>query len=110
MMQIKMTLELPIRMVKKGNWFIASCPALDVVDQGETPEEAKEHLGGALVAFLTSCLSRGVLEEVLQDCGFATVFSEEAFKGEESEFTEDKIDIPLYLLAKYSSSGQCHHA
>ncbi len=111
-MQIKMMLELPIKVVKKERWFIASCPALDVVDQGDTAEEAKAHLGEALMLFLESCLDRGVLEEVLRDCGFEPVCSDESdvAEREEIESPEDTIDVPLYLLAKLAGSGQCHHA
>ncbi len=111
-MQIKMTLELPIKVVKKERWFIASCPALDIVDQGDTAEEAKAHLGGALIGFLVSCLAHGTLDEVLRDCGFSPVLSDNPDETnlEEIEPCEDTIAVPLYLLAKYAGSGQCHHA
>ncbi len=49
--------------------FIAHCPTLDVYSQGDTQEEAFEHLREALDLFVDSCTERGVLREVLEDCG-----------------------------------------
>lgn len=49
--------------------FIAHCSALDVYSQGDTQEEAFEHLKEALDLFIESCTERGVLREVLEDAG-----------------------------------------
>lgn len=53
-----------------GKWWIGECPNLGVITQGETFERANENLQEALRAFLTSCLERGTLEEVLRQSGF----------------------------------------
>jgi predicted RNase H-like HicB family nuclease len=63
--------KLPARVRKKGNWFISSCPALDVYSQGRTREEAERNLVDALKGFFLSCYERGSLDAVLRDAGFA---------------------------------------
>jgi predicted RNase H-like HicB family nuclease len=103
---MKMTLELPIVVTPKEKWYVAACPALDVVSQGESAEEAKKHLAEALHLFLVSCLERGNLEAVLKECGFSPLAEAPSF---DPASVQDKIDIPLYLLAKFSESCQCHH-
>lgn len=108
-MQIKITLSLPVEVVKKKKWYVATCAALDVVSQGDTPETAKAHLQGALMVFLESCLDRGVLEEVLQECGFMPVPSGEPGPRSEEEL-QDTVDIPPYQLTKYTDSNHCRRA
>jgi len=104
--KMKMTLELPISITRKEKWYVAACPALDVVSQGDSAEEAKGNLAEALHLFLTSCLVRGTLEAVLKGCGFSPVADHYA---PASDPAQDRIDIPLYLLAGFSESDQCHH-
>ncbi|MGC8491111.1 MAG: type II toxin-antitoxin system HicB family antitoxin [Syntrophobacteraceae bacterium] len=77
-MKIKITLSLPFQVAKKREWYVASCRALDVVSHGDSPETPKAHLEEALLVFLESCLERGVLEEVLRECGFAPTLSGDA--------------------------------
>jgi predicted RNase H-like HicB family nuclease len=104
--KMKLIMELPIKVTKKEEWFVAACPALDVVSQGDTAVEAKAHLAEALQLFLHSCLERGSLDAVLKDCGFSPVSGPIG----EDDIAEDKIDIPLHLLAVLSEPDQCHHA
>ena len=105
-MRIKITLSLPVEVVKKRKWYVASCRALDVASQGDTPEAAKGRLEEALIVFLESCLERGVLEEVLRECGFAPALSDESEAGA----AQDTVEIPLYLLAKQTDTRHCHLA
>lgn len=67
---IKITFQLPMQMVKKEQWYVASCSALDVHSQGDSQEHAKTNLIEALTLFLSSCLERGTLEAILKECGF----------------------------------------
>ena len=103
--KMKMTLELPVRVTQKEKWYVAACPALDVVSQGDTAEEAKTHLAEALQLFLISCLERGTLEAVLKECGFSPVP-----ESPPEDPAMEKIDIPLHLLARFSESDQCPRA
>lgn len=72
---IVMNIRLPIKIVQKGIWYVASCPFLDVISQGESQEKAKANLKEALFLFLGSCLERGTLHQVLKECGFERVKS-----------------------------------
>lgn len=106
-MRIQMTFKLPVKIFKEKEWFVGWCPALDVASQGETPEKAKAHLGEALLLFLETCLDHGTLDEVLRECGFVPVISDEPYvaKPEETEMAGDTIDVPLYFLAKSAGSS-----
>lgn len=53
-----------------GSIWIASCPSLDVVTQGESFDQAHENLTEALTLFFESCIRRGTLEQVLQEAGY----------------------------------------
>jgi len=68
--KIFINFKFPISIKKKGKWYIASCPALDVYTQGETISKAKTNLNAAISLFITSCLERGTLDAVLKECGF----------------------------------------
>jgi predicted RNase H-like HicB family nuclease len=110
-MRIILTARLPIKITEKPKWFVASCPALDVVSQGETAEQAKTNIAEALTLFLRSCVERGTLDAVLKRCGFTSVVEP---KGEFEPIgqvgEEEYVDIPLYLLSKFEENRQCHTA
>ena len=42
----------PIVKMKEGNWFVASCPSLDIATQGKTEEEAKENMQELIQEYL----------------------------------------------------------
>ena len=39
---------------RQGDWYVATCPELDVASQGKTVEEAKKNLHEAVQLFLES--------------------------------------------------------
>ena len=43
---------LPAVITREGNWFVASCPLIDVATQGETEEEVKENMGDLISDFM----------------------------------------------------------
>jgi predicted RNase H-like HicB family nuclease len=102
---ITMTIKLPIKVVKKRRWYVASCPVLDVFSQGETEKEAIDNLSEALSLFLISCLERGTLEQVLRECGFNDVSPEIVNKPTLSK--KRYIDIPLSLLSNHKVIDTC---
>ncbi len=61
---IEITMRLPVKIVQKKKWYVASCPSLDVVSQGETAEEARENLKEALFLFLDSCIELSISRNV----------------------------------------------
>ena len=70
---IQFNANLPAKVTRKEKWFVAACPILDITSQGDNEEQAKKNLGEAISLFFTSCFERGVLDEVLKDCGFKAV-------------------------------------
>ena len=110
-MKIQLTAKLPIQITRKEKWFLASCPALDVMTQGETEEQARANIAEALTLFLRSCIERGMLDAVLKQCGFTSVVEhEEELEPAEQANKADYVNIPLYLLSKFEENRQCHSA
>jgi len=58
---LTISFNLPIKIKKKGKWYISSCPALDVFSQGENPEQARANIKEALTAFFIGCMELGTL-------------------------------------------------
>ena len=61
------TVDIEIRHI--GDRFLSACPALDLFSQGDTEEEAKNHLLDALNGFLETCHEMGTLQKVLSEAG-----------------------------------------
>lgn len=104
--RMKVTIELPVKVVKKRKWFVAECRALDVYAQGESSEQARKNLEQSLFLFLQSCIERGTLFDVLRQCGFEPASSTDA--GLENASSQDLVNVPLYLLSRFSESRHCH--
>jgi predicted RNase H-like HicB family nuclease len=103
-MQIGMEFRLPARIRKKGKWYVASCPSLDVHSQGHTRDEARQNLIDALVFFLESCFARGTLEEVLRAGGFTP---RAARLGARTRLVKDEesviVPLPFMIRSRRSS-------
>jgi predicted RNase H-like HicB family nuclease len=108
--KITLTAKLPIQITKKANWYIASCPALDVASQGETEEIAKKNISEALTMFLRSCVERGTLDAVLKQCGFRSVVAQDDIESSEPPPDQEYVDIPLHLLSQFEENRHCHNA
>ena len=103
---ITMTVKLPIKVIKKARWYVASCPVLDVFSQGDTEKKATDNLTEALSLFLISCLERGTLEQVLKECVFNSVSP--AIKKKSLMTSRMRyIDIPLSLLSNQRGTDDC---
>ena len=80
---------------RKGKWYVASCPPLDLTTQGRTKEEAKKNLLEASELFITSCIERGTLDQALKELGFVPL------KGKSAPLPPDAffmaIPIPFGL-------------
>lgn len=102
---IEVKMHLPAVIKKKRKWFVASCPILDVVSQGETPEKAKANLAEALSLFLISCYERGVLEAVLKRCGFKPAYK--SVSAEPAQGGSDYVDVPLPFMVDMNDPQRC---
>ena len=65
-MKLKMTIET----WAKESGYIAKCPELDFVSQGESPEEAKRNLLEVVEIQFEEMNEMGTLDEYLQECGY----------------------------------------
>lgn len=65
-MQLGITMEI----WQKGEWFVAKCPELDFVSQGETAEEAKRNLLEVIQIQLEEMAALGTLDDYLSECGY----------------------------------------
>ena len=92
----KITVSLAVEVNKKGKVYVSRCPSLDVYSQGDTEEEAIEHIQEALRLFLVSCFERRVLEEVLLESG---IKPKKDKLPSEPESQGKVIDIPIPLFA-----------
>ncbi|MEZ4527374.1 MAG: hypothetical protein R2941_15755 [Desulfobacterales bacterium] len=101
---MRLDVRLPAKIQKKEKWYTASCPALDVISQGETAFQARQNLCEALTLFFTSCLERNTLDAVLRQCGFISV---SATEPEDQQKEEDFINIPLYFLTSKKAHNIC---
>ena len=106
LVQIRFNMQLPAIIIKKTKWYVASCPALDIVSQGKTEEEAKYNLIEAVTVFMISCHECGVLDSVLKQCGFVPDFSH----SPASQATDkiDYINVPLPFIIDMGKPHRCH--
>jgi predicted RNase H-like HicB family nuclease len=105
MERVKFEVTLPATIKKKANYWVSSCPALDVFSQGATEEEAKKNLEEALKLFLISCYERGTLDAALKECGFDIVNQTE--KQPRHKSSTHFVHVPIYLLARGRCTSQC---
>ncbi len=49
----EINIPLPIVITKEGDWFVASCPVLDIATQGKTEVELKENMRDIIPDYLT---------------------------------------------------------
>lgn len=83
---------------RSGESWIAICPALDVVSQGETEEDAKRCLTEALELWVESCLERFTLDEALREMKFRRATHDEEIPSEVDGVnvtrTEESVEAP----------------
>lgn len=93
--RIEFKVSVPVRVRKQDDVFVAACPALDVVSQGDSHDDALENLVRAIQLFLTTCYETGTLDDVLRDSGF-----EPTSFPRRGEYAGETVDVPLHLLSR----------
>ncbi|MCC7201860.1 MAG: type II toxin-antitoxin system HicB family antitoxin [Nitrospirae bacterium] len=106
-MQVIFNVQLPAQVKKSGKYYVSCCPILDVYSQGKTRNKALENLIEALRLFLISCYDRGVLDEVLRDCGFTPVEVKGPVKARPFPKKYESVNVPLPFNLKESRT-HCH--
>jgi len=106
--KIYFNFRLPIKLIKRKKWFLASCPVLDVHSQGETEKQARKNLIEALSVFFISCLERDTLDTVLKNCGFKPIMPFHSDRKKSIVPPKDYIDVPIPFLVKQNKRVGCH--
>ena len=101
---VEFNLKLPVKFTKKRKWYVASCPVLDIVSQGETKKKARDNLFEALVLFLETCFDRGTLDNALLECGFRPAKKRIRKPVKSQEY----MNVPLNLIATSRNGKSCH--
>ena len=86
---------LPVSYKRDGDWFIATCEALDVVSQGKSQKEAHAAIIEAVSLFLETCYEMGTLGDVLRQLGFNQMQPQRDRVGK----SHDVIEVPMELVA-----------
>ena len=100
--EITLEVKLPIKIEQRENYFVSSCPILDVVSQGETFEKAKYNIIEALSAFFIGCIELGTLDAVLKESGFRP--APETYVATKPLLEEEYVNVPIHLLAVQSEA------
>lgn len=105
---LTINVQLEAQIIKeKPGMYVSYCRALDLYSQGGTEREAKKNMSEAVVLFIESCYSRGVLNEVLKDSGFSLPSSGKRHVQRKKIFSEFdsvrsvKIPASISLLASH---------
>lgn len=91
---VKFSVQVSVNVRRDGRRYVASCPPLDVVSQGDSEHKALENLTEAIQLFITTCFEIGTLHTVLTQSGFIRVDKPRASRTEQ----ERTLDVPLPLL------------
>ncbi len=103
MKRVVFEVTLPFAIKKKAEYWITSCPPLDLFAQGKNETEAKKNLETTVRLFLTSCFESGVLDSVLKSCGFTVERNIRQAKQDKTA----SITVPLYLLSPSRCFAEC---
>jgi predicted RNase H-like HicB family nuclease len=95
--EVKAKFELFGVLKRKGKWYIAHCPPLDVTTQGRTTSEAKSNLREACEMFLISCFERGTIDQAFRELGFVPTRRAAREYKAKGQIFEMQIPIPFGL-------------
>jgi predicted RNase H-like HicB family nuclease len=77
---LEINLQAYVRREKARRW-IATCPHIGVVTQGDSSSDAKRCLQEAVELWFESCIERGVLDQALREANFRPSVSSLSRKG-----------------------------
>ena len=105
MQTLTINMNVPLKLSREGELFIATCPLLDIVTQGDTEETAKKNLQEALGLFFITCIEMDTFSEVLKQCGFQPINTQNG--NQAATNYQEHIDVPLPFIAGQKLS-ECH--
>ncbi len=71
----KVSVKLPVSIIKEGESYIAYTPALDLSTCANSYEKSKKRFGEAVAIFFEETMKKGTLEDALIDLGWKKVKS-----------------------------------
>ena len=87
---------------RKGDWYFACCPPLDITTQGRTEAEARENLKEAAELFIISCVERGTLDQALKELGFIKVGSNK------EPMPPNAFPMEIQVPMRFQKNVPCH--
>ncbi len=78
-----MQISFTIQIFKERGLFVAYIPEFDISTCGTTIEEARKNADDALAGVLESAQARGVLDDLLDEAGYAITGEDEAYSAPE---------------------------
>ena len=64
--KMKFKVDLSAKIEKKGNSFVAWCPAIGVSSQGQTKEKALNNLKKTVNVFVATCYEKGLFDKLIK--------------------------------------------
>ncbi len=65
-----MTIQVQIRVWPEDGQFVAHAMPIDVASAGDSPQAARQAVAEAVELFVATAREQGVLDDVLQECGY----------------------------------------
>ena len=97
---IDIKISLTVNIIQKEGYFLASCDQLDVHAEGDTEEQATQHIQDALQGFLECCIEMGTLDTVMRQAGFNKIVRRK--KEAQPKHDERIMAFPITI-------GEGHH-
>jgi len=72
-MKITVNAQIPVTVMKEGDFFICYSPAFELATHGETYEDAEKAFADALKLFLASVSEKGTWGKVLHEYGWTKI-------------------------------------
>lgn len=91
---------------RKGDWYVAYCPPLDITTQARSLEEAQENLKQACSLFLTSCFERGTFEQAVRELGW-TVSKSGRSTPKATEIPRGAFRFPVPIPFGFENGAEC---
>ena len=101
------TVTVQVEAHRKGNVWVATCPALDVASHGDSKQESYRMLEEALTAFFEDCCEHDTLLDVLAERGLAPTASMVTVKPPPSREASAWLSIPVWLVPNATARQAC---
>lgn len=102
------TVKLPVSVKKEGEVFVASIPALDIVTQGDSREDAMAMLEEAASIVMEHCLEKGTWMQFLAECGVTPTRHSVAVSKPPVSARTHYLEFPAWMLSNVEQTASGH--